>query len=112
MNRAIEIGLLLFVIIGAAYLYGEKRYKNGHDSATAQCQSGINSLQKALSDSNAKAVKLSEKQKQSLSIALEMQRKSIAGIKKDLDSKVLEIERLKNESDNNCVNARIPDSFK
>lgn len=112
MNKSIEIGLILFVVIGSAYLYGEKRYKHGHDSATAQCQSGINSLQKAINDSNSKAVKLTESQRESYRMALEVRNKDNEIIKSKLESKIAEIEELKNETSNTCVNAPIHDRFK
>lgn len=112
MNRLIEIGLLVFVFIVSLYLYGEKQYKNGVNEERAKCQLGINSLQSAIQSANSKSIKLTESQKDSYRIALDIRNKTVKQIESELKEKLKQIEVLKNESGNTCVNANIPNEFK
>ena len=53
MIRLAGIGVVISAILLMGYLYGESRYKQGENSAIANCQAGINSLQSAIAKNNA-----------------------------------------------------------
>lgn len=112
MIRLMGLGAAIGAVLLMGYLYGESRYTHGRDSAIANCQMGINSLQSAIAKNNSKSVKMSESQKQSYKIALDIRNESLSNIESRLKAKLKQIEVLKRETKDSCVNALIPPGFK
>ena len=98
----------VFTASVAAYIafdYGTSRER-------AKCLQGLHALQTTVNKLNTEAIKLSERQKQSYRLALEVRDTDYRRIDKELSINLKTIEELKRESEDTCVNRRIPDGFK
>jgi hypothetical protein len=97
---------------GFSYLGYTKGYDTGHLKGMTVCYGQLQQLKNTLNEINMKEVQREQQQKHAFRVALNVRNEQVRVIEETLDSKVAEIQRLKNETSNDCVNAAIPDEFK
>ena len=107
------LGMVWLVTLGLfSYIGYNKGYATGELTAQNKCNTELNELKNAINKNNNKEIATAEKQKDAYRIALNIRNDNFKEIETSLRLKVKEIERIKNETANICVNADIPDKFK
>jgi len=103
------IAVIIFIagLLFSVYQYGEMRYDSGKNKATVDAQKGIDSLQHAINELNRKDAIKRQEQLEASKKALQERNKQVTKISTELYQRKKEIERLKNESKDDCVNRAI-----
>lgn len=101
MSKIAVVLVALAILIGGAVYYGEVRYTHGVNAERVKCQEGIKNT-----------LNLTEKQKDSYRIGLNIRNEQYGQINHRLRLRESELRKLQNETKNDCANSRIPDDFK
>jgi hypothetical protein len=109
--KIIVITTLISSIVSSFWFY--HRGKDvGSMEANMACTLALGSQQKALQEANEKVRVMVAQQRDSYRVALNIRNDEYERINQELTTKEKEIEVLINESNDACVTATIPDSFK
>lgn len=110
--HSIKLQLQIAVIVALVMATNYMTYKYVKNSTLIECGEELASLGRALDSANKKALAVENSQKQSYRVALTERNKAYDEVVMELDGKILEIERLQDETTDKCVNAPIPSGFK
>lgn len=84
----------------------------GENARSVACMTEVASLKEAVNKANLENIRLAQQQRDSYRIALDLRNKEVSRLNENLTKTESELRKRINESEDSCVTARIPDSFK